>query len=41
VRDKVFASSGVTAQSDPQALRWMDLVDGDPGTLEGDGVAAS
>jgi hypothetical protein len=33
VRDKVFASPDVVAQSDRQALQWMDLVEGDPGMM--------
>ena len=33
VRDRVFASPNVIAVSDPRALQWMELVDGDPGML--------
>lgn len=33
VRDKVFASADVVAASDPRALRWMELMEGDIGML--------
>lgn len=40
VRDNVFASPDVIVQSDPQALQWMELVDGDFGMLGGESSSA-
>ncbi|MFC5389881.1 FRG domain-containing protein [Brevundimonas bullata] len=33
VRDKVFCLPGVDPKTDPQALEWLELEDGDPGML--------
>lgn len=33
IRKRVFASPEVDATSDPEALKWMELIEGDPGTL--------